>query len=97
MSYFAVVTFDIKNGSDEDYETVYSEFEKIGLSAIITGQKKEVKLPTTTTAGEFSGESASKLGDLIAEKTQNVFTQNNIKGEIFVSVGGNWAWRLRNP
>lgn len=98
MSYFVVVTFDIANGDEEDYETVYEGFAKIGLSTeIASDSKTKIKLPTTTTAGEFNGDSAAAVRDFVCTQTKAVFTANKLKGEIFVSVGGNWAWGHRTP
>lgn len=98
MSYFVVVTFDIANGKAEDYETVYNEFAKIGLRRTLTyGQGNKIQLPTTTTAGEFNGQNAGSVRDDLCDKTQQIFTRNRLKGEIFVSVGGDWAWGHRRP
>lgn len=98
MSYFVVVTFDIADGDKEDYEAVSEGFEKIGLSTEITSNNKnKIKLPTTTTAGEFNGDSAVAVRDFVCTQTKAVFTNNSLKGEIFVSVGENWAWAHRTP
>lgn len=98
MSYLAIVSFDIKNGDADDYDNVYKGFEAIGLKKTITPDKGEaIMLPTTTTAGEFTGQSAATVRDSLCTDTQAVFTRNNIHGEIFVAVGGGWAWGRRTP
>ena len=98
MSYIAIVSFDIKNGSTKDYENVYKGFETIGLKRIITSDNgKNILLPTTTTAGQFSEQTAVAVRDDLCTKTEAVFTRNGIHGEIFIAVGGDWAWSHRNP
>lgn len=98
MSYFVTVTFDIADGRFEDYEAVYKDFATMGLSrSLRPSQGSAVKLPTTTTAGEFTGQNAGAVRDQICEQTQQVFGRRRLKGEIFVSVGGEWAWGYRQP
>jgi hypothetical protein len=63
MSYFVVVTFDIANGRFEDYEGIYEDFAALGLTRTLQSkQGKTVRLPTTTTAGEFNGQSVGRPG-----------------------------------
>lgn len=98
MSYLTVATFDIANGKREDYETVYKEFARIGLRPILTSDHgKTVQLPTTTTAGEFKGQSAAGVREHLCNETQQAFSRNRLRGEIFVSVGGDWTWGHRSP
>ena len=98
MSYFVVVTFDIANGRSEDYEAIYQNFAALGLSRTLpSGQGNTVKLPTTTTAGEFNGQSASAVRDYLCDQTQQCFVRRRLNGEIFVSVGGDWSWGHRRP
>lgn len=98
MSYFVVVTFDIKDGEPDDYNVVYDGFEKIGLKRTVkSDQGDEITLPSTTTAGKIDGTSAGTVRDDICAKTKAVFAGNNLHGEIFVSVGGDWAWGHRTP
>ena len=98
MSYFVVVTFDIANGRLEDYEGVYKDFVAMGLTRTLqSGKGKTVRLPTTTTAGEFNGQSAGAVRDYLCDQTQRCFVRRHLRGEIFVSVGGDWAWMHRQP
>jgi len=98
MSYFVVVTFDIANGRPEDYEGIYKDFSALGLSrSLQSGQGSSVKLPTTTTAGEFNGQSVGAIRDYVCDQTQQCFARRRLRGEIFVSAGGDWAWGHRRP
>jgi len=98
MSYFVVVTFDIANGRFEDYEGVYKDFAGLGLTRTLqSGQGKTVRLPTTTTAGEFNGQNAGSVRDCLCDQAQQCFVRRHLHGEIFVSVGGEWAWGHRQP
>lgn len=98
MTHFVTVTFDIANGQYNDYQTVYKDFAELGLSrSLQTSQGKVVKLPTTTTAGEFNGASAAAVRDQVCTQAQQCFTRRGLQGEIFVSVGGDWAWGHRLP
>jgi hypothetical protein len=98
MSYFVVVTFDIANGRFEDYEAIYKDFAAFGLSHTLkSGQGNTVKLPTTTTAGEFNGQGPGSVRDHVCDQTQQCFRRRNLRGEVFVSVGGDWAWGHRQP
>jgi hypothetical protein len=98
MSYFATVAFDIHNGTFEDYDRIYEEFLKIGLSRVlIASDDSKVKLPDSTTAGTFNGQSSASVSTYLADATQAAFVRNKLSGKIFVAVGDNWAWSSRNP
>lgn len=98
MSYFVVVTFDIANGRFEDYEAIYRDFAALGLSRTLkSGQGNTTKLPTTTTAGEFNGQGPGVVRDHVCDQTQQCFRRRSLRGEVFVSVGGDWAWGHRQP
>lgn len=57
----------------------------------------KVQLPTTTCVGDFNGTSAASVRDYLATKTEEAIEQNGLNGEVFVAVGGDWAWAHRNP
>jgi hypothetical protein len=98
MAYFVTVTFDIKSGDYNDYQRIYEEFKKIGLSrTLVASPGGTITLPTTTTAGEFNGQSASAVRDHVCEQTQQAFIRNRLHGEVFVAAGGDWAWSHRRP
>lgn len=93
MSYFVVCTFDLKNATRSDYENAYSDLEKIGLTKIMTADGGgKVIIPTTTAAGTFTGVSAASVRDHICDKVQQAFKARRFSSEIFVVVGGDWAW-----
>ena len=96
MSYLVVCTFDLKNASYDDYQNAYADLEKLGFHRQLTSsQGSKISLPTTMTAGEFNGTSAEKVRDDMTEKVKNAFEARRFKAEIFVSVGGDWAWGHR--
>jgi hypothetical protein len=96
MSYFVTVSFDLKNASSDDYETAYSELAKIGVHKILVSDSAiKVSLPTTTCAGTFTGSTPVSVRGFVAEKIQQAFQSQCLQGEIFVAVGGDWAWVRR--
>lgn len=96
MSYFAVCSFDLKNASYDDYQNAYADLARLGLSkTLISGQGSKVLLPTTTCAGEFTGNSADEVRDRLSNGVQATFKSRGFTSEIFISVGDNWAWGHR--
>lgn len=93
MSYFVICTFDLKNAAYEDYQKAYSDLAKIGLSkTVISSQSKEITLPTTTTAGKFNGTNEMTVRDDLLARVREAFKTRGFTSEIFVSIGGDWAW-----
>ncbi len=96
MSYFAVCSFDLKNGSYEDYNNAYANLAAIGLHKQVTSEDgKTIALPTTTIAGKFTGNNASAVRDWLVESVRKAFVARRFTSEIFVAVGGDWAWGHR--
>ncbi|MBW3565473.1 MAG: hypothetical protein KY459_12170 [Acidobacteria bacterium] len=93
MSYFVVCTFDLEDASREDYLNAYQDLEAMGLSSTLTSDSgNSVRLPTTTTAGKFNGQSAAAVRNDVQEQVKRAFLRRGFTSEIFVSVGGDWAW-----
>lgn len=93
MTYLVFCTFDLKGASSQDYENAYSDLEHIGLSRVQrTSQGGNAVIPTTSAMGEFNGSSVTAVRDDIRAKVKTAFTARRFKSEIFVIVGGNWAW-----
>lgn len=94
MSYFAICSFDLKDGSREDYQNAYADLARLGFSTRVTGNGgSQITLPTTTTAGSFDGSSAATIRDDLRAKVAAAFRARNLTSEIFVSVGGqDWTW-----
>lgn len=95
MSYLVTATFDIVNAASEDYECIDKKFKLIGLSRTLQGTNSKVELPYNTYAGEFNGASAGQVRDDVADKTQTAMKSCTVKGKLFVTVGGDWAWGSR--
>lgn len=93
MSYLALCTFDLKSASRQDYETAYSDLEKLGLKKIIVANNgNNVVIPTTTVTGSFTGQSASSVCEYVRDKVKSAFSSRSFSSEIFVMVGGDWSW-----
>ena len=93
MSYLVFCTFDLKNASSTDYDSAYAALEKLGLKKVQKSNKgNDVVIPTTSAMGELEGTSAGELRDQIIEKIKAAFKALRLKSEIFVTVGGKWAW-----
>ena len=45
--------------------------------------------------GELDGDNAGAVRDLVAAQIKAAFAALRLKSEIFVTVGGNWAWGSR--
>jgi len=93
VSYLAICTFDLSNATHQDYQTAYSALEAIGLKKVIlTSDGGQVVMPTTTTTGEFNGASAVAVRDYVREQVRQALASRRLSAEIFVAVGGDWAW-----
>jgi len=93
MSYLVFCTFDLKGASAKDYENAYSDLEGLGLRKVQkTNKGGEAVIPTTSAMGEFTGSSAASVRDDIRAKVKGAFAARLFKSEIFVIVGGDWAW-----
>lgn len=93
MSYFVFCTFDLKHSTSEDYRTAYTQLAAIGLKRVIVfDQSKNLVIPTTAVAGEFNGTGAGDVRTAIRDRVKNAFAAHGFSSEIFVVVGGDWAW-----
>ncbi len=93
MGYLVTVSFDLSNASSEDYEVAYAELAFIGLyKQVLNGNGEALALPTTTCVGDFSGTSAESVRDHVRQQIDSAFNVHAFEYEIFVSVGGDWAW-----
>jgi hypothetical protein len=93
MGYFVLCTFDLKNAGRQDYDTAYADLERLGLKkVIVSDQGGKVVIPTTTVAGTLNGSSAATIRDSVSEQIKKAFAARRLASEIFILVGGNWAW-----
>ena len=96
MSYFATCTFDLKNGSRDDYTNAYADLAKIDLATSLqSSQGNKIVLPTTTTAGEFNRTDTGSIRDALIRSVVAAFTARGFTSEIFITVGGDWSWGHR--
>ena len=93
MAFLVTCTFDLKNATATDYENAYSDLAKIGLGKVVVGSSgSKVVAPTTMTIGEFNGTNAGGVGDDLRDRVRRAFGARSFSSEIFVVVGGDWAW-----
>ena len=93
MSYLTFCTFDLKQASSQDYQNAYKDLELLGLKKIIVADNgNNVVIPTTSAMGKLDGQSAGAIRDQILEKVKAAFNKRGFTSEIFVVVGGDWAW-----
>ena len=93
MSYLVLCTFDLKSATSDDYRNAYADLSKIGLNKVVKSDKgSDVVVPTTAAIGEFNGNGATEVRSSIRDQVQAAFKARRFSSEIFVVVGGNWAW-----
>ena len=93
MSYLVFCTFDLENATRRDYTNAYADLENIGLSKVIVSDNgNDCVVPTTSTIGKFEGSDAASVRTHVKEQVRTAFKSRNLKSEIFITVGGNWAW-----
>jgi hypothetical protein len=93
MSYLVFCTFDLKKATSTDYQNAYADLEKISLKKVQkSDQGGDVVIPTTSTMGTFNGTSAASVRNDIRTRVQAAFNARRFKSEIFIVVGGEWAW-----
>jgi hypothetical protein len=93
VSYLVFCTFDLKRASSQDYQNAYADLARIGLNKVVTGDnKKDVVIPTTAAMGTFNGVSAKQVREDIRDRIQAAFQARRLTSEIFIVVGGDWAW-----
>lgn len=93
MSYLVFCTFDLKGASSKEYDIAYADLKSLGLNKVQKSEKGgDVVIPTTSVMGEFTGSSATSVRDDVRAKIKSKFLARNFKSEVFITVGGDWAW-----
>lgn len=96
MSYLVFCTFDLKSASSQDYQTAYSDLFALGLTRVhVADSGANVVIPTTSAMGEFNGSSAASVRDDMCNRVRAAFAARGFKSEVFLTVGGDWAWGAR--
>lgn len=95
MSYLAMLSFDLANASRDDYAKAYEKAAQLGFHRTLRSNNGNlVHLPTTTCAGTFTGASAGVVAENLTLAVKRAFASVGLSAEIFVTVGGDWAWQL---
>lgn len=95
MSYLVYCTFDLKSASSKDYENAYSDLLRLGLAKVVKADAgQNVVIPTTSTMGFFNGASAITVRDAVQKSVKNAFAARRFISEVFIVVGGDWAWSV---
>jgi hypothetical protein len=93
MSYLVLCTFDLKSASAADYQNAYTDLARIGLQKVHKSDSGgDVVIPTTAAMGQFNGNSAPEVRSYVRDQVKAAFQARRFKAEIFLVVGGNWAW-----
>ena len=93
MRYFVLCTFDLKNADSLDYQLAYADLSSLGLNrTIVSDSGGNVTAPTTTVMGKWEGQSAADVRGTVCDQVKAKFIARGFKSEIFVLVGGDWAW-----
>jgi hypothetical protein len=93
MSYLVFVTFDLKNASSADYQDAYADLSNLGLERVVAvGSGNDVVIPTTSVLGKYNGGTAAAVRDKVKVEVKDAFSGRGFDSEIFVIVGGDWAW-----
>ena len=59
---------------------------------IVSNQGRQVVARTTMVIGEFNGQSAGGVRDFVRDAVERAFAAQRFSSEIFIVVGGDWAW-----
>lgn len=95
MSYLAVCTFDLKNATSQDYQNAYADLARLGLKKVIKSDDgNDTVIPTTAAMGTLNGRSAGEVRIDLRNSVQAAFRARRFSSEIFIVVGGDWAWAV---
>lgn len=93
MSYLVTCTFDLKGGTSQDYQKAYAALDRLGFKRVIVSDSGgNFVVPTTMTIGLFDGPGAKPVRQDLLQRTQLPFHNSGLKAELFLVVGGDWAW-----
>jgi hypothetical protein len=93
MSYLVFCTFDLKNATVQNYQTAYSDLAALGLTKVRKADNgNDIVIPTTSVMGTFNGTSATSVRDDMRNRVQAAFRARGFRSEIFLVIGGDWAW-----
>lgn len=89
-TYVAVVTYDFRDASSEQYKKMIEELAKHNLVATIPGTDtksgKQTSLPANTFYGKFSGPDMNAIKDQVVENVKQSGSIAGAKGRFYIVV-----------
>ncbi len=93
MSYLVHLSLHFPMETAGTYEKTKRVLNEMGLYGSLAAKDKTLAvLPRNTFAGQFEGENASTIRADLGARVAAAFKANGIAANIFISVGGTWAW-----
>lgn len=94
MQYLAVCTFELKGGTQSDYETAYTALQVLGLRRDHAANSDGVSdLPANAVVGTYTSIDIGFLRNCLNFKLQEVFSRHGLDAEFLVVMSrGDLAW-----
>ena len=102
MSYFAIITFDLKASKSSlhgtnVYNKITDKLEDLDFYKSRHGKRRDpFELPANTYVAEFENndyDSSSDLTKQISDDLNIIFGEMDIRGKFFIFLGEKWHWR----
>jgi hypothetical protein len=100
MSLLAIVTFDLHGAVPSEYPRVNRKLANLGLEKRLC--RKGAETPTVLPANTFARRYATKckkdapaVRNDLCENVRGAIASLGLRGNVFVAVGGPWAWGTR--
>lgn len=98
MSLYVVITYDLKNASDE-YRLIQNALASVDFKKVIVSKRTQKinRLPANTFVRRFDSDDTKKskaIRKYAVEEIKRIFKANRVKGKYFVFVGKQWAWKV---
>jgi len=85
--FYAVCTFDLKDGQKADYDAAYAALEEFGLSRFVErASGKEETLPASTVAGVVDGFDLGAVKYALQENIKRKFQADGIQAHVYLQV-----------
>lgn len=95
--FYAVCTFDLKDGETADYESAYAALEELGLTRFVErASGEEETLPASTVAGVVHGLDLSAVKYALQENIKRKFKADGIQARVYLHVTPQGEWLPAN-